>query len=53
MTPLRELNQIVRVTVSGGVARLGLEGLDAALKIADLALYRAKEGGRDQLLLAA
>lgn len=43
----------VRVTVSGGVAPLGSDGLAAALKSADEALYRAKQGGRDQLLLAA
>lgn len=41
------------VTVSGGVAVLGPEGLAVALKAADEALYRAKEGGRDRLLLAA
>lgn len=43
----------VRVTVSGGVAALGPDGLDAALMEADAALYRAKAGGRDQLALAA
>ncbi len=43
----------VRVTVSGGVALLGSDGLAAALKAADEALYRAKESGRDRLLLAA
>ena len=43
----------VRVTVSGGVAELGSDGLDAALRRADLALYEAKGGGRDQLCLAA
>ena len=43
----------LRVTVSGGVATLGPDGLDASLKAADEALYRAKRGGRDRLLLAA
>ena len=41
------------MTVSGGVAVLGSEGLEAALKAADEALYRAKREGRDRLLLAA
>lgn len=44
---------MVRVTMSGGVAELNAEGLDDALKRADLALYQAKAGGRDQLALAA
>jgi diguanylate cyclase (GGDEF)-like protein/PAS domain S-box-containing protein len=43
----------ISVTVSGGVAALGEDGLDRALKIADQALYVAKEQGRDQLALAA
>jgi diguanylate cyclase (GGDEF)-like protein/PAS domain S-box-containing protein len=43
----------VQVTVSGGVAALGSDGLKAALKVADVALYSAKSGGRDQLHLAA
>ncbi|UUR09245.1 sensor domain-containing diguanylate cyclase [Sphingomonas glaciei] len=43
----------VQITVSGGVAPIGPDGLAAALKSADEALYRAKQGGRDQLLLAA
>ncbi len=43
----------LRVTVSGGVASLGPDGLDAALAVADAALYRAKSAGRDQLALAA
>ena len=46
-------DQIIRVTVSGGVAVLGPGGLDQALKQADRALYQAKDGGRDQLALAA
>ncbi len=43
----------IAVTVSGGVAELGPEGIDHALKIADKALYRAKQAGRNQLALAA
>jgi diguanylate cyclase (GGDEF)-like protein/PAS domain S-box-containing protein len=45
--------QYIRVTISGGVATLGQDGIDLAYKNADAALYRAKEGGRDQLYLAA
>ena len=45
--------EAVRITVSGGVTRLTTDGLDAALKAADEALYRAKASGRDRLLLAA
>ena len=43
----------VPVTVSGGVARIGGDGLGPALKTADAALYRAKLAGRDRLALAA
>jgi diguanylate cyclase (GGDEF)-like protein/PAS domain S-box-containing protein len=43
----------LRVTVSGGVAALGPEGLECALKVADEALHTAKRSGRDQLALAA
>ncbi|MEO5577616.1 MAG: sensor domain-containing diguanylate cyclase, partial [Sphingomicrobium sp.] len=43
----------INVTVSGGVAELGADGLDHALRIADMALYRAKQAGRNQLALAA
>ncbi len=43
----------MRVTVSGGVAALGPEGLECVLKVADDALYTAKRSGRDQLALAA
>lgn len=52
-TPLAEALGDLRITVSGGVAKLGADGLDAALKAADEALYRAKKSGRDRLLLAA
>lgn len=44
---------VIRVTVSGGVAAVGHDGLDRALRIADEALYRAKQSGRDRLALAA
>lgn len=43
----------VRVTVSGGVGQVGPEGVDHALKLADIALYTAKRNGRDQFALAA
>jgi diguanylate cyclase (GGDEF)-like protein len=43
----------VRFTISGGVAALGPDGLDAALKRADAALYQAKNQGRDRLIRAA
>jgi diguanylate cyclase (GGDEF)-like protein/PAS domain S-box-containing protein len=51
-TPLDTPAGPLRLTISGGVAPL-VGGLEAALKSADQALYRAKRGGRDQLLLAA
>jgi diguanylate cyclase (GGDEF)-like protein/PAS domain S-box-containing protein len=44
---------IIRMTVSGGVAPVGPDGLEHALKAADAALYRAKHNGRDQMALAA
>ena len=45
----------VRVTLSGGLTELvGARGaIDAALKHADTALYRAKASGRDRIELAA
>ncbi len=52
-TPFRAGHHVIAVTVSGGVAELGPDGIDAALKIADMALYRAKQAGRNQLALAA
>ena len=52
-TIFRAGNHAIGVTVSGGVAELGSDGIDAALKIADMALYRAKQAGRNQLALAA
>ena len=44
---------LIQVTISGGLAPLGDLGIDAALRLADKALYEAKNGGRDQLALAA
>lgn len=52
-TPICIGDRAIRVTVSGGVAMLRKRGLDVALKQADRALYQAKDGGRDQLALAA
>lgn len=52
-TPLVTPAGSLKVTVSGGVAVIGRSGLAPALKAADEALYRAKQGGRDRLLLAA
>lgn len=52
-TVFRADHHAIAVTVSGGVAELGPDGIDAALKIADMALYRAKQAGRNQLALAA
>ncbi|MEA1071500.1 diguanylate cyclase [Sphingomonas sp. LY160] len=43
----------LEVTISGGVAMIDERGLDHAYKVADAALYRAKEEGRDRFLLAA
>lgn len=52
-TIFRAGTSAIAVTVSGGVAQMGEDGIDAALKIADMALYRAKQAGRNQLALAA
>lgn len=52
-TIFRAGHDAIAVTISGGVAQLGDGGIDAALKIADMALYRAKQAGRNQLALAA
>lgn len=42
----------IHVTISGGVAPIGRDGLDPALRAADDALYRSKRNGRDRLSLA-
>jgi diguanylate cyclase (GGDEF)-like protein len=41
----------IEVTVSGGVATYGRDGLDwdSLLSAADSALYKAKEAGRDRI----
>lgn len=52
-TPFIAASGRVEITVSGGIAPLGRDGLDAALRRADKALYDAKSGGRDRLSLAA
>lgn len=52
-TIFRAGTSAMAVTVSGGVGELGPGGIDEALKIADMALYRAKQAGRNQLALAA
>ena len=52
-TTFRAGTSAINVTVSGGVAELGDEGIDQALQFADMALYRAKQAGRNQLTLAA
>lgn len=47
-------NELIRSTVSGGVARYDATSLpEAVLNGADIALYAAKENGRDRLGLAA
>ncbi|MEO6432654.1 MAG: diguanylate cyclase [Sphingomicrobium sp.] len=52
-TPFCTAGGHVAITISGGVATLGADGLDAALRRADKALYDAKANGRDCLALAA
>lgn len=52
-TPFATAAGRIDITISGGVAPLGEDGLDAALRRADSALYEAKGRGRDRLSLAA
>ncbi|MEX0658486.1 MAG: GGDEF domain-containing protein [Egibacteraceae bacterium] len=40
------------VTFSAGVADVGEDGVETALAVADAALYRAKEAGRDRIKIA-
>lgn len=48
-------DRIIRITVSAGLARITDAGstLDEAVKTADVALYQAKDAGRDRLTIAA
>ncbi|MES2147015.1 MAG: diguanylate cyclase [Pseudomonadota bacterium] len=43
----------LQITISGGVTSLESDGMEAALKRADTALYVAKAAGRDRMALAA
>ncbi|HVF83488.1 MAG TPA: GGDEF domain-containing protein [Sphingomicrobium sp.] len=52
-TPIRTSRGSIRITVSRGVAALGPAGMEATLRTADVALYKAKHCGRDQFRLAA
>lgn len=52
-TDFRAGRSTIMITVSGGVAVIGPEGLDHAINVADQALYQAKRNGRDQFALAA
>ena len=47
-------DQAVRIAVSIGLVELSTEGatLDAAMRSADLAMYQAKAGGRNQVVAA-
>jgi diguanylate cyclase (GGDEF)-like protein len=47
-------DRVIHVTVSAGLARITDAGssLDAAVKMADVALYQAKDAGRDRLTIA-
>lgn len=50
---INEINDIVKVSLSGGVACTQIHGSDAKklFELADQALYTAKRGGRNRLQL--
>ena len=53
-TPVPIKNTSLTITASFGVAQIHLEnGLNNALSLADKALYRAKENGRNKVLSAS
>ncbi len=47
-TPVNSDNQVMRMTISAGVSLEVKQDLEAALKVADRALYQAKEAGRNR-----
>lgn len=51
-TPLTINNNVIRLTLSGGVAELGTDGdtLRDLVREADIRLYKAKESGRNQIV---
>lgn len=52
--PLTINNNVIRLTLSGGVAELGIDGdsLRELVREADLRLYQAKDSGRNQIVPA-
>ena len=54
-TPVKANNQMIPVTVSIGIAMMSDTDTspDASLSRSDMALYRAKEGGRNRITIAA
>ena len=53
-TPVQIKNSSLTITASFGVAQIQLEnGVNNALSLADKALYRAKEKGRNKVLSAS
>lgn len=53
-TPLAINNNVIRLTLSGGVAELGIDGdtLRELVREADIRLYQAKDAGRNQIVPA-